>query len=425
MNLQISPLEKSVTKTVNIPGSKSYTNRSLIIAALTKGKVVLKNPLFSDDTGVLINCLKKLGINIKVKKNEIVVVGDISQVNKGDYDLNVRISGTTIRFLLALCCIVPGTKKLYGDEGLNKRPIGELVTGLMQLGSDISYLGKEGFPPLLIKSQNLKEGTVKIKGGISSQFFSALLMVAPLVGIRIKVLGEQISKPYIDMTIDTMEKFGVNVVNKNYNEYIIDRQSYKPVTYLIEGDYSSAGYFFAIAALTKSKIIVKSLNPDSKQADIKFLELLKKMGNLIIKKDNEIEIEGKGVKAVKVDMKDFPDQVQTLVVLAAFADGLTVIDGVKSLRVKETERVLALQNELSKMGIKTKSTNDRLMIYGGNPKAVEIETYEDHRMAMSFAIAGAKLDGMVIKNAEVVTKTFPQFWQKLETIGVGIKKYEN
>ncbi len=418
MDLKINPLIKPVSATISIPGSKSYTNRALILAALTQGTVTIKNPLFSDDTNALINCLETLGIKLTVSKNQITVAGDISQIKERRYDLNAQLSGTTIRFILALSCIIPGTKKIYGKEGLNKRPIKELVEGLRQLGAEIEYLEKEGFPPLLVKSSHLNPRIVKLKGQISSQYFSALLMIAPLVGkVTIQVLGKQISKPYVDMTIDTLEKFKVNVFNQKYKKYIIkSNQKYTAKNYLVEGDYSSAGYFFAIATLTKSKITVKNLNPKSKQADIRFLNALEKMGNKIIREDNQITVIGQGVKPVNVNMADFPDSVQTLAVLASFAKGETTIDGVASLRIKETERVKALQTELSKMGIKTKATKSKLIIYGGNSKAAAINTYNDHRMAMSFAVAGTKLPNMIIKDAEVVSKTFPDFWKNLGKI---------
>lgn len=420
MDLQISPLINPANATVLIPGSKSYTNRSLILAALTVGKVILRNPLYSDDTVALINCLKTLGIKINTFPEKIEVIGDITQVKNKNYELNANFSGTTIRFILALSCIVPGIKKIYGGQRLNERPIKELVEGLKKLGANITYLKKDGFPPLLIKSSRLNPEITGLKGDVSSQYFSAILMIAPLIGnIEIKVLGEQISKPYIDMTIDTMEKFGVKVINENYQRYKISSgQKYKCKEYLIEGDFSSAGYFFAISALTKSKLKLENLNPNSKQADLRFLEILEKMGNKIINENNSITIKGTGVKAITVNMQDFPDQVQTLSVLASFAKGVTVINGIKSLRIKETERVIAIEQELKKMGIRTESSLDQLTIFGGDPKPTNIKTYGDHRMAMSFAIAGSKLPGIIIEDSEVVGKTFPQFWEKLKSIGI-------
>lgn len=416
--IRLTPLTSSVKSTIDIPGSKSYTNRALLMAALTKGAVEIQNPLFSDDTQAMIECLQKLGIKIEVEKDKVVVVGDISKVKKKEYVLNANLSGTTLRFLTALCCLVPGVKYLEGEEGLNKRPVGDLVDGLTQMGAQIEYVDKEGFPPLKISSSKLTPGVTKLNGDVSSQFFSAILMVSPQVGdITIKVLGNQISKPYIDMTIDTMRVFGADVENKNYKSYLVaGNQKYSLGKYIVEGDFSSAGYFFAIAALTKSTLILRNLNSKSKQADLGFVHILEKMDNVIVDGKSRMIITGSGIQPINVDMEHCPDQVQTLAVLAAFAKGVTRISGVRSLRVKETERVKALQTELLKMGIKTESSIDTLTIYGGDPKPATIETYGDHRMAMAFAVAGAKLEGMVIKNPEVVNKTFPDFWKKYESL---------
>ncbi len=417
--VEIIPLKNSITATVEIPGSKSYTNRALILASLTKSEVRILNPLFSDDTKAMINCLKTLGIKIEVSIDEIKVCGDIWDVKDQEYKLNANLSGTTLRFLLALCCIVPGIKVLKGEGRLNERPIAELVGALKDLGANIEYLEKDGYPPFKITSSKLISGKTRLHGDISSQFFSSLFMIAPTIGgMEIEVIGKQISTPYLDMTIDLIEQFGVSIKNEGYKKYTIPKGEYHKKEYIVEGDFSSAGYFFAIAVLTSSTITLKNLNPKSKQADIRILEVLKDMGNEIIMGENQIIIKGKNLKTINIDMESFPDQAQTLAVLASFAKGKTSIKGVRSLRIKETERILALQTELNKMGIKTESTTDSLTIYGGNPRSAEIDTYNDHRMAMSFAIAGSKLSGMRINDSEVVSKTFPDFWEKLEQIGV-------
>lgn len=405
---------------VLIPSSKSLTNRALIIASLIEGEIAIKNPLESDDTRVMIDCLKELGIKIEEKIEEIKVIGDIGEIGEKEYKLNAKLSGTTIRFLLALSCIIPGGKTVFGEESLNSRPIGELAGALKDLGAEIEYLEKPGYPPLFIKSSKLTSGKTILHGDISSQFFSALLMIAPIIGdLEIDVMGKQISKPYIDMTIDLMKYFGVNVKNQDYRKYMVDKdQVYIKKDYKVEGDYSSAGYFLALATLTKSNLTLQNLNKNSKQADQNFLKIIEQLGSKIKFKGNDLAIIGNGVKPINIDMENCPDQVQTLAVMLAFARGKSTITGVRSLRVKETERVLALQTELLKMGIKTQSTHDSLTIYGGNPKSAKIDTYNDHRMAMSFAIAGAMLDGTVINNPDVVTKTFPDFWKTLEKIGV-------
>src|SRR3990167_10190254 len=344
---------------ISMPGSKSYTNRALIMAALTEGSIALVNYLESDDTFAMIECLKKLGIRIKKEKNTLIVENNISNIQENNYELNANLSGTTIRFILAMSCIVPGVKKIFGQEGLNKRPIKDLVLALTTAGAEIKYENNYGFPPVIVASSFLPHGDILIDGRVSSQFLSALLMIAPKIGgVSINVLGDQISKSYIDVTISMMRDWGVKVENYDYKKYVIpSNQKYKMNKYVIEGDYSAAGYFAAIATLTKSKIIIKNLNPNSAQGDRQFLTILEKMGNKISYGENKVTIEGTGIKPVKADMEFCPDQAQTLAVLAAFANGKTILTGIRSLRIKETERVKALQKELGKMKIKTESPN--------------------------------------------------------------------
>lgn len=416
---KIIPLEKPVDATVSIPGSKSYTNRALLMAALVGKTVRIKNPLLSDDTKAMIDCLKVLGIKVASIGDNLEVVGDIRSVADTSYDLNAQLSGTTIRFVLALSAVVLGVKTIRGEGRLNERPIGDLVDALRQLGAKIEYLEKEGFPPVRVSSSKLTPGNITMNGSVSSQFLSAILMIAPAVGeVNIEVIGEQISKPYIDMTIDSMKQFGVGVEVDNAKYLVHKGQKYNLDEYTVEGDASSASYFFAIAALTHSRITLKNMNPKSVQADMGFLKILSDMGNIVEYGENEITIEGKGITPVDVNMQDCPDQVQTLAALSACVPGTTRIAGVGSLRVKETERVAALERELAKMGIRSESTPDTMTIYGGYPKPAVIDTYWDHRMAMAFAVVGAKLKGMEIRNPEVVTKTFPDFWEKLNDIGV-------
>jgi 3-phosphoshikimate 1-carboxyvinyltransferase len=421
----LSPLPVSVTATIDIPGSKSYTNRALIMAALTPNPVIVKNPLFSDDTEAMITCLQTLGIATEKSTDTITVSGHISDVTDGQYELDANLSGTTIRFILALACLTKGTKTIKGKGRLNERPIAELVNGLRQMGAEIEYINKDGYPPLRVNPSEtpLKQNIVQMNGDISSQYFTALMMIAPLIGeVTIDVIGNQISKPYIDMTIDMMKQWGVSVMNKNYRRYTIwNNQTYEMNEYNVEGDYSAAGYFFAIAALTESTITLNNLNPTSKQGDKEFMDIMERMGSDISYIDNGITITGRGVTPIHINMEPCPDQAQTLAVLAAFAQGTTTMTGVRSLRIKETERVQAVQNELAKMDIKTESLDeDTLIIHGGNPKPAAIDTYNDHRMAMSFAIAGAKIEGMKINDPDVVNKTFPEFWEKMKYIGVEI-----
>lgn len=426
-SIKISPLVKSVNSSITIPGSKSYTNRALILASLTDSPVRILNPLISDDTTAMTNCLKTLGIKINKSAELIEVIGSIKDIKPGLYNLNADLSANTIRFILPLLTITPGTKILKGKVGLNKRPIKELVDALVSLGADIEYLEKKNYPPLKIRYRELKPKNISMNGQTSSQYLSAILMIMPLLGnFKINVISEQISKPYIDITIDIMKKFGVDVLNNNYKFYTIKgNQNLSNYEYEVEGDYSSASYFFAIAALTKSTVTIENLNPNSVQADKKILDILEKMGNKIIYGDNSVTIIGKSIRPINVDMTDFPDQAQTLAVLCSFAKGESRLSGLQSLHIKETDRLSATEDGLNKMKIKTQSTKDTLKIFGRNPVGSAIDTFGDQRTAMSFAIAGSKIPGMEIKDPDVVTKTFPEFWEKIEGVGIKIERKNN
>ncbi len=417
--LEITPLKKPVDAIIRMPGSKSYTNRALIMAALTKGPVYLENPLYCDDTEAMIGCLQILGLKIEKNPDQIIVHSDISCIEDKTHQLFAHDSGTTVRFILALLCIVPGVKTIEGSKRLNERPIKDLVDSLRELGARIEYCNEEGKLPLKISSSALSGHLVHLKSDISSQFCSALLLISPYIskGLTIHFISPLISKPYINMTLHCMKDSGIKVISHEDKSYFIPaNQCYQKKQYIIEGDFSSAGYFFAIAVLTKSIVILENLNPSSAQADRKFLDILAKMGNVINFEENRVCIQGNQVLPINIDMEDCPDQVMTMAVLAAFAKGITKISGVRSLRLKETERVLALKNELKKMRIHTEDTHDTLTIHGGFPYAAEINTYNDHRIAMSFAVAGTYLPGIAIHHPEVVNKTFPTFWKCLEEL---------
>jgi 3-phosphoshikimate 1-carboxyvinyltransferase len=439
--LTLRPLTEPVQAEVAIPGSKSYTIRALLLAALVDKKatgkpVRLMAPLVSDDTTAMLHCLNTLGIRTVsgtvsgpgAETSYIDVFGDLCDIEPGQYELNTDLSAASIRFLIALACIIPGEQTLLGREGLNQRPVKPLVDSLRQMGAEIEYLDREGYPPVRVKFSGLNAGTVRVDGSISSQYISALLMIAPLVGqpeegFSIGITGEPISKPYIEMTLSIMQDFGVQVRIENDQKLMVPGgQSYRTDQYAIEADASSAAYFAALAALTGTSITLKNLNPSSAQADMHFLQILADMGNEVIPGNNEVILRGHGVKPIEVDMQDCPDQAQTLAVLAAFAKGVTKITGIRSLRIKETNRLEAVATELGKMGIRTIAEEDALTIFGGNPQPAAIDTYGDHRMAMSFAVAGAALDGMRINDPQVVSKTFPNFWEVLAQVGVGIEE---
>lgn len=408
---------RNPTRVIEIPGSKSYTNRALIMAALTKGPVFLYNPLYSEDTEVMISCLRTLGLRIDTLEDRIIVHDDLTVIQDRSYDLYVKDSGTTARFLLSLLTLVPGHKVIKGNARLNERPIKELVDALRLLGAKIHYLEKEEELPLKVEPVSLlNQQEIAIDGSRSSQFFSSILMIAPFLGgVTLCPQGKSISKPYREMTLRAMEEWGIKVmVREDGSTYIPSNQRYNRKEYRIEGDFSSAGYFFAIAALTQSTFTLKNLNRQSLQADKKLLNILSDMGNEVEFFENQITIRGKQILPLSHNMIDCPDQIPTMAILAAFAKGVSRISGIRSLRLKETDRVLALKNELAKMGIQVEVSHDVLTIYGGDPKPSVIDTYGDHRMAMAFAVAKARLPGMKIREPEVVNKTFPTFWEKLE-----------
>lgn len=423
--IQLTPLPQPVTKEVTLPGSLSYTIRAMALAAMTKGTVRIENPLKSDDTYAMLAALETLYIKNEEEENAFVIYGDVSDVPDEEYTINIRLSGRTARMLLGLLCVVPGTKILTCAEPFKKRPMKDLVDGLRQLGAEIEYLHDEGHLPVKITSSKLKPGTVKMEGSMSSQYFSSIMMISPLVGeITIEVIGEQASKPFIDVTIDAMKDFGVTVKNNNYKFYVIKpNQVYKKSAYMVEADTTAASYFWGIAAITQSQITVKNLSTKSKQGDLEFIDVLEKMGCFVRKSDKAITVKGPAqLKSVFVDMNHMPDVVPTLAVVAAFAEGKTHITGLSHLKGKESDRIEAPRQELERMCVPVESTDNSLTIKGKMPSPATVETYHDHRIAMAFAIAASKVPFVSIKDPEVVNKSFPDFWNKLEELGMKVEE---
>ncbi len=409
------------TKEITIPGSKSLTNRAIVIASLSGGTSKINNVSNSFDSQIIIKAMKKLGVKIMTNKNELLIMGNRGVFSKFNGKINVGNAGTVARFLTALCCVIPGKIIIDGSERIRERPIKELVEALKNIGAKTKYLDSPGFLPLEINGNSILGGEVSIDGSISSQFISALMMIAPVLdkGLIINITGRKISSSYIDLTIELMKKFGVKVEKIKNNKYVIKKQSYKKANYVVEGDLSGASYFFAAAAITGKAIKIKNINPKSIQGDKFFPYLLEKMGCRIKKniKENSIEAVGaKKLRGITVDMENMPDTAQTLAVVAAFAKGKTKITGLSTLKVKETNRLLALKNELNRMGIKSDITDDSITIEGGNPRKATIETYGDHRMAMAFAVAKLKVPELIIRNPEVVEKSFPDFWDKFRSL---------
>ncbi|MDA0986695.1 MAG: 3-phosphoshikimate 1-carboxyvinyltransferase [Bacteroidetes bacterium] len=426
MNLiEILPFKSPVEAKLIIPGSKSITNRVLILSVLAKGVSRIYNYSKSSDSFVLIKALKSLGVKIIVKNKYLEVYGNNGKFAKNNKRINIKDAGTAMRFLTSLATIIPGKIILYGTPQMNKRPIKELVDSLKLLGAQIIYKNIVGFPPIEIIGGTLNANSTKINSGISSQFISSLLLISPVLinGLKLKLIGSNVSKSYLNLTLHCLKSFGIKVINKK-NTFIISKQNVNNLKYKVESDLTSAGYFFGIAAITGSRIVIENINPKSLQGDILILNILKKMGCKInlSNEQNGIEVIGpKFLKPIKANLNNLPDSAQTLGVISAFAKGKSKFTGLKTLKIKETNRLLALKNELAKMKIKTIIGIDFIEIFGGNPKPSTINTYNDHRMAMSFAMAGTKLNGIKIHNPKVVDKSFPEFWDKLLQIGVNLK----
>jgi 3-phosphoshikimate 1-carboxyvinyltransferase len=432
-DLLIQPIPPPFTATVTPPGSKSLTNRALVLAALSDGICNLSNVLFADDTRVMIDSLIKLGFQIEIdeQKATVRVHGRGGVIPSAYANLFCGNSGTTIRFLTALCTLGDGTFTLDGVARMRQRPIGALTGMLSQLGARVSHSPEaEGFPPVQVHADGLAGGIMRFGNEASSQFLSAILMAAPYARheVRIDLEPNQQSWPYVAMTMQLMDHFGVtpelvrDPITQQPKQIIVPRQSYRAADYAIEPDASNASYFLACAAISPgSKVTIDGLGKQSLQGDVGFADLLHKMGaDLIFGRDFVTNVGTEILEGLEIDLSEMPDMVQTLAVVALFAKGPTTIRRVRSLRVKETDRVAALVTELSKLSANVEASDDELKITP--PEKItraSIDTYDDHRMAMSFAVAGTRVEGITIRDVECVGKTYPGFFRDLAELQRG------
>ncbi len=411
---------------LRIPGSKSLTNRALICAALAPGMSRLTHASFSDDTRALSGALNVLGVPVIPFEREgaIVIHSGGSRDSSGHF--NLGNAGTAVRFFTSYLCTTRGNFTVDGDERMRERPIAGLVDALRQLGADIRYLQKEGCPPLDIRSSGLKGGKCIVGGETSSQFLSSLLLSAPAAegDVEIQVLGELASKPYVDITMETMRTFGVTVEQDAYRRFRVSmKEAYQAGEHAIESDGASANYFLGMAAATGGRAKVLGIGSRSRQGELKFVRILERMGCAVKWGDDWIEVQGRPLRGVDVDMNDCPDSAQTLACVALFAKGGTRVRNVRNLRVKETDRIAALVRELGKLGAKVKEEEDGFTVVPAPAyKAVEIDTYRDHRMAMSFAVAALAAPGIVIRDPECVSKSYPDFFEQLAALGVRLRR---
>ncbi len=409
-------------KVVNIPGSKSITHRAIICASLSNGKSIIKNFLRCEDTDYTIRALKSFGIDIYLTDSDILIEspGSLGLRHKHTHTkkrIYLGNSGTSFRLLLSVFAIAKGNFELTGTSRMCERPIGELVTALLKIGAKVSFLRENGFPPLYIEGRSIRGGKITISGRYSSQFVSSLLLISPCTekGLELYVEGDVVSKPYIDITLDVMKRFGISFERKEYHFFKIrGKQTYKPVHFLVEGDVSSASYFWAAAAITKKRIITQNIFPfDTFQGDIKFLDILKEMGCVIEKRSQGVLVEGKSLRGIEVDMSSMPDMVPTLAAIAPFAEGTTIIRNVRHLRYKESDRLHVIATEWQKIGVKVKEIEDGLIIQGDkrNLKGTTLSSHNDHRIAMSLAVMGLRIPGIEIRDKTSVNKSFPLFWK--------------
>ena len=417
---------KQVRGCIKLPGSKSITNRVLLMAALGCGVTKLIDPLRSEDTDQMINALIKLGVSVKElndDKNIIEIKGIEHNFPNKNTNLFLGNSGTTFRPLTAVLAMMRGDYYLSGIERMHERPIKDLVDALEQMGSSIRYEKNHGYPPITINNNSIEIlKPIQIKGDISSQYLTALLIAGPISNneFNIEVIGDLISKPYIDITLKLLTKFNIFYNNDNWRLFSLKKDSIyrNPTKIFVEGDASSASYFFAAASLAGS-IEIKGINKDSIQGDLKFLDIISKMGSKIEYKSDTIQVsKASNLKGLEIDCIEIPDAAMTLAIMAVFADKPTKLKNIGSWRVKETDRILAMDNELTKMGVEVSTTHDSMTIFPQKQlnDNISIKTYNDHRIAMCFSLFCLKNLNITIQDPNCVSKTYPDYFKDLKSV---------
>ncbi|WP_273395846.1 3-phosphoshikimate 1-carboxyvinyltransferase [Actinobacillus porcinus] len=427
--ITLNPINR-VEGTINLPGSKSLSNRALLLAALAKGTTKVTNLLDSDDVRHMLNALKHLGVKYTLSDDksicEVEGLGHAFEWQNG-LSLFLGNAGTAMRPLTAALCLatpnaVPAEIVLTGEPRMKERPIKHLVDALLQAGADVQYLEQDGYPPVAIRNTGLKGGKVKIDGSVSSQFLTALLMASPMASAdtEIEIIGELVSKPYIDITLNMMKIFGVDVDNQNYERFVVkgNQQYQSPKTFLVEGDASSASYFLAAGAI-KGCVKVTGVGKNSIQGDRLFADVLEKMGAKMTWGEDFIQAEQGELVGVDMDMNHIPDAAMTIATTALFAKGETVIRNIYNWRVKETDRLTAMATELRKVGATVEEGEDFIRVQPldlAQFQHAEIETYNDHRMAMCFALVALSNTPVTILDPKCTAKTFPTFFDEFSRI---------
>ncbi len=416
---EIRPLAR-VNAELQVPGSKSYSQRALVIASLAEGKSILRNTLVSEDTQHLVEALRLLGAGIVASDRDMIVTGTGGRIGNPGKEIFLGNNGTAMRFLVGVAALAPGDVTLTGDPRLCERPLQPLLEAIGSLGVP-STCRNGGFPPVTVHGGSLRGGRVLFRDIESSQYVSSVLIAAPYAAgdVEVQISGSSVSRPYMEMTLATMNAFGVPVEKRSENLFAVTGgHRYRGCRYLVEGDLSSASYFFLAAALCGGTVRVTNTSFRTHQGDVQLLRCLKELGCGVEAADHWIAVSGGKLSDgdFSVSMEDLPDMVPTMAVLAALRPGRTIIRNVAHLRIKESNRLEALVRELAKTGIRAEETGDGLVITGGKPQGAEIETYNDHRIAMSFAVLGLRAPGMRIRNPDCVGKSFPGFWDEFEKL---------
>ena len=410
----IGPLDTVVRP----PGSKSLTNRALLVAALADGRSEVSNALVSDDTRYMIRALRELGLEVD-ERADGTQIGVVGGIRAESAELYVGNAGTAMRFLTAALTVGRGRYTVDGDARMRQRPIGDLVAGLRQLGADVSARD-EGYPPVTIRADGLRGGACTIDGRTSSQFISAILMAAPHAqrDVVLRVREGLVSAPYVEMTRRVMADFGVSTDEPEEHTYAVPAgRRYRATSYGVEPDASAASYWLAAAAVTGGTVRVDGIGSRSVQGDIAFVDLLERMGCTVRRGDDWTEVVGGQLRGIDADMRDISDTAMTLAAVALFADSPTRITGIANVRVKESDRIAAVAAEARKLGGTVDELPDGMVIHPRRLHGGTIETYSDHRLAMSFAVVGMRQPGVVIRDPGCVAKTYPTFFDELAAQG--------
>lgn len=422
--MQVTILPSKIEGTVTAPSSKSATHRAIVLASLAEGTSMIQNPLVSDDTQRTIDGLQAMGIPMEVTKEQIIVHGGAKQLQAPTKPIFLGESGTSLRILLGVAALIKGETVFTGSKRLMQRPTYDLIDGLSQMGVAVAA----NIERIIVKRDGPLFGNeIHVDATKSSQFLTSLLLISPFAEEDVTLFVDDIrSSPYVTLTLAMMQQFGVKVqANEDLTHFVITKgQRYKPQSLTVEGDYSSSSYLLAAAAITAGKVTLTNLSHDSTQGDRYFLTLLEKMGCEIAIEKDAVTVKGpKQLSALTANMGNYPDIVQTVTVLAAIANGESKLTNIAHLQHKETDRLNDTAEELKKFGIQVKVTSDSLSILGGNPKGTTVSTHNDHRMAMAFSILGlAAMGKTTIENAEVVSKSYPSFFEDLAALGASVKE---